>query len=384
MVKKKNELSRYPSFFFSKLVFRTISWTVFSVLFVALGKKWLETDILGKIYNSIFGGSKNFNQYFLGADTGEKSKLLNWAIFFLAVIIVANFISLLLNRYLWKKDKYIENNNYYLHNKWIFTLNTISCVVGAFLLTFSFVSSFTAILTLLFISFNIGDFWPRKKLKTPQTESVFSWKHEYVRKIIIYSAIVVLVVPFFLGRLDSFYKSATSDSPTGLAKAFSNMLSASPALKAIVNELTGDNFSMDFLFWFILIWFARGLIIGRIKEFGDFWTQVSGIKKKVSNFKHYYYYQESWALANNNLINLGDYSYLKNSPTFLSKSYLESDLDIDNFAKQNKKIVKYIEFCDDKIKDPSKRNFLDYCLFNEFSSWENCLRAKKLIKAARK
>jgi hypothetical protein len=84
------------------------------------------------------------------------------------------------------------------------------------------------------------------------------------------------------------------------------------------------------------------------------------------------------------LINLGDYSYLKNSPVFLSKSYLESDLDIDNFAKENKKVVKYIEFCDDKIKDPSKRNFLDHCLFNEVGSWEDCLRTKKLIKAARK
>lgn len=382
--KKKNELSHYPHFFLSKLVFRTISWIVFTVLFVSLGKKWLETDILGKIYNPIFGGKKNFNQYFLGADKGEKSKLLNWAICFLVVIIIANFISLLLNKYLWKKDKYIENNNYYLHKKWIFILNTLSHVAGAFLLTFSFVSAFTAILILLFVAFNVGDFWPRQKLKTPQTESAFSWKHEYVRKIIIYSVIVVLVVPFFLVRLESFQRSATSASPTGLAKAFNNILSASPALKAIVSELTGDNFSLDFLFWFILIWFARGVIIGRIKEFSDFWTKVNSIEKRVSNFKHYYYYQESWALTNNSLVNLGDYSYLKNSPAFLNKSYLESDLDIGNFAKQNKKVIKYIEFCEDKIKEAPKKNFLNYCLFNEFSSWEDCLRTKRLINATRK
>ena len=65
---------------------------------------------------------------------------------------------------------------------------------------------------------------------------------------------------------------------------------------------------------------------------------------------------------------MGDYEYLKNNPKFLGKEYLEGNLDINDFAKQNKKVVKYIEFCDDKIKEPPKRNFLNYCLFNEFNS----------------
>jgi hypothetical protein len=65
---------------------------------------------------------------------------------------------------------------------------------------------------------------------------------------------------------------------------------------------------------------------------------------------------------------LGDYSYLENSPNFLSKDYLESDLDISDFAQKNHKTVKYIEFCEDKIKEPPERNFLNYCLFNEFGS----------------
>ena len=84
------------------------------------------------------------------------------------------------------------------------------------------------------------------------------------------------------------------------------------------------------------------------------------------------------------MINLGDYNYLENNPKFLSKSYLENDLDIDNFAKENQKVVKYIEFCEKKIKKPSEKNFLNYCLFNEFSSWEDCLRTKRLIKATGK
>jgi len=52
----------------------------------------------------------------------------------------------------------------------------------------------------------------------------------------------------------------------------------------------------------------------------------------------------------------------------LGKEYLEGNLDINDFAKQNKKVVKYIEFCEERVKEPPKRNFLNYCLFNEFSS----------------
>ncbi|CAG8534883.1 11103_t:CDS:2 [Diversispora eburnea] len=54
-------------------------------------------------------------------------------------------------------------------------------------------------------------------------------------------------------KLPVFINNATSDSPSGLGKAFSNVLGASPALKTIINELIGPNFSLDFLFWFILV-----------------------------------------------------------------------------------------------------------------------------------
>ena len=99
---------------------------------------------------------------------------------------------------------------------------------------------------------------------------------------------------------------------------------------------------------------------------------------------NYYHYQESWALANNKFIDLGDYNYLEKNPNFLSKGYLEGDLDINDFAYKSRKVVKYIEFCKDKIKEPSKRNFLNYCLFTEFNSWTDCLRTRRLIGAAGK
>ena len=54
--------------------------------------------------------------------------------------------------------------------------------------------------------------------------------------------------------------------------------------------------------------------------------------------------------------------YLKmslNPPSFLNA---------DDFAKQNQKVVKYIGFCAEQIKKPPEKNYLNYCLFNEFNS----------------
>jgi len=313
----------------------------------------------------------------------EKNKVLNYAVFFLTVIVVLNVIALLLNKYLWEKDKYIKNNNFYLHNKWIFIINALIHVASACLLTASFVSIFTVILALLFITFNSWELFPRKKeAKNPQTESFFSWKNQYVRKILIYSTIIIFVVPLIIDRLQAFHNNALEGSPEGFAKAYQTLVNSSSAVKGIMELITQTNYSL--FHWFILLWFVKNIIGGRWKEFADFWTQVNGIRKKANDFRHYYYYQEGWALTNNKTINLGDYEYLKNNPKFLGKEYLEGNLDIDDFSKQNKKVVKYIEFCEERVKEPPKRNFLNYCLFNEFSSWEDCLRTKRLIRTTRK
>ena len=383
MVKKKNELSHYPNFFFSKLVFRTISWIVFGSLFITLAKKYLDTDILGKIWGSIFGKSKDFNQYFLGSGKlTEKNKILNFAILFLVAIVVLNIIAILFNRYLWKKDKYIENNKFYLHNKWIFIVNSLIHIVSACFLTLSFISPLTVILSLLFVTFNSWEFFPKaKRLRNPQVESFFSWKNQYVRKIVLYSTIIIFVVPLIIGRFQKFHNDALEGSPEGFSKVYQEMINSSSAIKSLVELITKANYSL--FHWFILLWFVKGIIDERPKEFADFWTQINGIEKQVNNFKCYYHYQESWALDNNKSINLGDYNYLESSPNFLKKYYLDNDFNVNNFAQRNQKIVNYIEFCEDKIKKPPERNFLNYCLFNEFSSWEDCLRTKRLIKATR-
>jgi hypothetical protein len=99
--KKKSVLSHYPRFFILQGFFYAFFWAIFAVLFIVLGKKFLGTDILGKIYGAVGGGEKNFNQYFLGGDDiAEKNKIFNYVVFFIIAIIVLNFISFQVNRYL--------------------------------------------------------------------------------------------------------------------------------------------------------------------------------------------------------------------------------------------------------------------------------------------
>jgi hypothetical protein len=98
---KKTSLSHYPRFFARRGLFEVFFLTIFTILFVGLGTKCLGIDILGKIYSLFFGGEKNFNQYFLGGDNvAEKSKILNYAVFFIIAIMVLNFISFQVNSYL--------------------------------------------------------------------------------------------------------------------------------------------------------------------------------------------------------------------------------------------------------------------------------------------
>jgi len=235
------------------------------------------------------------------------------------------------------------------------------------------------ILALLFITFNTWDFWIPLKSPSPQLEKFFSWKNSYIRKILLYSAIVILVVPLVIGYFQRFDRAARVGATEGFAKTYQEMINSSNAIKSIVELITKANYSL--FHWVILIWFAKGLISERIGKFSGFWTKVNGIEKRVANFKHYYYYQQSWAQTNQTSIKLGDYNFLENSPNFLGQEYcLKGDLDIDQFAQRNRQIIQHIEFCEQKVKQSNKRNFFNYCLFNEFKGWEDCLRTQNLLK----
>ncbi|MCE8162676.1 MAG: hypothetical protein I3273_02115 [Candidatus Moeniiplasma glomeromycotorum] len=378
--KTHNTLAHYPQVFLRQIGSRTIIWLIFLPLFIGLGKRFATVDLVGKVYHFFFRQTKIFEQYFLGTGQEEKNKLLNLALYFILAIIALNILALLINYYLWNKDRYIENNNFYLHNKWVFIINSLIHLASAFLLTFSLASALTTILTLLFISFSTWERGVSQKLPSPQLEKFFTWKVLYIQKILLYSAIVIFVVPLVIGYFQHFHNAAMNKATEGFAKAYQEMINSSNVVKSLVELVNKANYSL--FHWVILIWFAKGLISERISEFSTFWAKVNGIEKRVANFKHHYYYQESWSQTKRTPIKLGDYSYLENIPSFLNQEYLEKSFDINEFAQRNRQVVQHIEFCEQKVKQPSKKNFLNYCLFNEFKTWSSCLRTQDLLKQA--
>ncbi|CAI2174717.1 1729_t:CDS:2 [Funneliformis geosporum] len=131
---------------------------------------------------------------------------------------------------------------------------------------------------------------------------------QYVRKIILYSTIVIFVIPLVIGSLQAFHDNALEGSPEGFAKAYQTLITSSMPIRNLMQLVM----------------------------------------------------QESLSIANNGtLIDLGDYNYLENSPGFMIKDYLEGDLDLEDFAKKNHQVIRTIEFFDEQIKIPSKRNFLN-------------------------
>ncbi|RHZ35344.1 hypothetical protein [endosymbiont GvMRE of Glomus versiforme] len=380
MIQKRENLSpyNYSYIFLSQAVLRSSCWAAFILVITTIGKRLVETDFLEAIYK-LFGKSITFSHFFIGGtNVEEKYKLLNYISLLAVGIMILEVLSLLINNYLWKRDKYIENNNFYLHNKLIFIFNSLIHAASAFLLTFSFISFFTVILSLTLIIFNTV-FFSKKREKEPQLEVFFSWNNIHIREIFIYSIAIIFILPLVIGRFQKFNELAKTESSEGLAKIYQEFINSSDIAKQATELLiTKGNYSL--FHWIVLVIFIKNLIKRRNNEFSEFWTKVNEIEKKASNFVRYYYYQENWAITNNITINLSDYNYLKNIPNFLNKNYLEEEFNVNNFSQQNKKVVKYIEFCWRKIKEQNKRNFFIYCLFNEFSSWDDCMRTEQSFK----
>ena len=97
--KIRNPLAHYPRIFLLRMGISNLAWLTFIPLFVILGKKFAETDLLGKVAR-FFGKDWSFEQYFLGTGQNEKNKLLNVAFYFFLAIIILNLVALLVNRYL--------------------------------------------------------------------------------------------------------------------------------------------------------------------------------------------------------------------------------------------------------------------------------------------
>lgn len=387
-----------------QLVQKIGAWVALGIGLIFL-KGHISRDVFGEIYQKLTKSQNpHLQEFFLGTGLADRQKLLNYALIFLGAIIFLNIVVVFSNVVFKLRDKCIENNKFYIYNLWIYILNSLARIASYVVLTLCFVSAQTLILILLFIS--LYTWFSTRKLSGPNTENFLTWQDPCVRKIIIFSTLVILILPFIDDRIkvakEQLSRQATDDSITKLWNSIVNLINSVPFIKAIfesLNELT------SFIHWIILIWYIRFVILSRISEYNDFWAHVNSINARATEFKQFYYYQKLLSEASvtstkpdlptqtKKLIILGDYGFLQITPAFLKKEYLERDLKEDEkgnvlreFSEKIRKIIEFINFLPLRLnptgrnENQKKRvNFLIYCLFNEFQKFKEIKQTKKLI-----
>jgi len=80
-------------------------------------KGHISRDIFGELYQKLTKSqNQHLQEFFLGTGLADRQKLLNYALFFLGTIIVLNIVVAFSNLALKLRDKYIENNKFYIYN----------------------------------------------------------------------------------------------------------------------------------------------------------------------------------------------------------------------------------------------------------------------------
>lgn len=398
--------------FLSQLVWKSLVWIVFGFCLGFLGglfgnKYYISRDILGEIYQFI-AKSRNIKVegFFLGEKIGERQKLLFCALIFLVVFIFLNATTSLSNLTLKLRDKYVENNNFYIYNKWIFFFNSLARIISYIIVTLCFVSFQTIVLIFLFTSFYT---WFSNKIlaKTPRTENFFTWEDPCIRRILISSTLVIILLPIIYDWIITTGQVVNQQTSSGsfskLKDLFNNLVNSIPLLKLVFDSLKEIS---SFVHWIILFWFIRAVIFSRIGEYEEFWNKkIAPITKQATDFKQFYYYQHLLSevkvvnqkfdlpAQTKKIIISGNYGFLQITPIFLKKQYLEKKTSesernelLSEFNQEIEKVIEFIDFLPKNLnpggKDLYKQkevNFLIYCLFNECQSLEEMEKTKQLI-----
>jgi hypothetical protein len=412
MLSKKKNNQRNKSIIFSfvyQLVWKISAWALLGTSLAFFGgffgeKDFISQDIFGGIYQTLTRSkTRNLQNFFLGEGPTDRQKILFYAIILVGIIIFLSTIVTLINLELKLNDRYIENNKFYLYNSLIFNLNTIVRLLSYVVITLCFISAQTFLLILVFVL--LYSWFSAKKLTKPVTENFFTWQDPLIRKLFLYSGLVILILPFLFSRWGSLLGQtrASGGSVPKLREQIQNLFYSIPALRAIFDLL--ENIS-GFAHLIILIWpVSRAMVLSRISEYDTFWANVNNAQKQAADFKHFYYYQKLLSEANivskkadlptqtKKAIILGDYNFLQTTPAFLKKKYLEKELNdherediLREFSNKIKKIIEFIDFLPQHLNPTGKNqrqqkevNFLTFCLFNEFQSFAEIKKTKQLI-----
>jgi len=99
-----------------QLVQKIGAWVALGIGLIFL-KGHISRDIFGEIYQKLTKSQNpHLQEFFLGTGLADRQKLLNYALIFLGVIILLNIVVVFSNIVFKLRDKYIENNKFYIYN----------------------------------------------------------------------------------------------------------------------------------------------------------------------------------------------------------------------------------------------------------------------------
>ncbi len=400
--------------FLSQLFKKVFFWVLLGIGLAILGgflgsREFISKDILGSAYYKLTGKTVEFNRFFLGINLAERKKLLSFALIFLMIIVVANTLATLINIVYRIRDKYIEDNEFYLYNAWIYLLYTLSKIISYIIITLCLCSFQTLLLAVAFISI-YSWFWSKKGPNHPQTKNMFLWNDPNVWKILLYSSLIIFILPFFYNKFQKILSAIKQQEMQGgnvseLQKAIKNLFAAIPGLQIIIDLLANIS---SFAHLIILLLFARAVVFGSIREFDNFWNDIKRIGSRYNAFKFFYYYQKTLGKSKKikfdsknkadipaktkKLIILGDYGFFNAIPDFFKfKNDLRREEDLEKFTKNIKETIEIVNFIQSELNPGEANNyyqkevnFITFKIFNDKN--QNLVKAretKKLIQLIR-
>jgi hypothetical protein len=278
-------------------------------------------------------------------------------------------------------ERHIKEKEYFLNKKTIFFINYILKALSYLMLVISFNSVSRLSLMLLFITINTILDKKNNEEKLKIFPEFFSWEDKYLKNILFYSISISIIFPIIskihINFFNKFVKKLEdiTKKQEGLNKIFEwlKKTSIGEIIYLIINS------SKTLLFWIVLVNFLNVSLSENISKNNNFWKEVDLIGKRIEEFKFLFKSQKT---IGENLSKLEVISEkkififfccenFKIAPNFIKNYYLDNDAIFSQyFINKIEKTLSFINLVNNKIKNEKEKNFILYCLFNEYKSFE--------------
>lgn len=287
----------------------------------------------------------------------QEKKILNFLNLSFYLLIFLSFVSLSFNYYLKLKNLYVEDNIFFLNKFPIFVFDLIIEIILVSVLSLSFFSIFSIILSLFFLIFN--NFYSRFRKNNDHRirclNDFFSWKNKYVF-FVFFSSLASYLIPLFLTILKLISKnfSINDNIPSDLVSIFKDLSSSISIVSFVSKNLFEKNFAV--FHYLILSYFLLSLSNKRKEEINNYWSEINSTEEKINNFINYCNYKNNF--ENNYYLLIEDYiilNYFMDIPA-IKKRYFFSEFNL-NFLNE---ILINLLFFEKFIKEKYKLNFINH------------------------